>query len=108
MLEVPEIAARRDAALLRALSTPHKKQADMKKGVGRASTRSKLDVDGFRKSVAGFLSFLSDTNQLARIETNAGTAAGTDDPVVRFKPSDSLSHFVRALGALEFDASVAK
>jgi hypothetical protein len=27
-----EIAARRDAALLRALSTPHKKQADMKKG----------------------------------------------------------------------------
>src|SRR3569833_125052 len=27
-----EIAKRRDAALLRALSTPHKKQAEMKKG----------------------------------------------------------------------------
>ena len=31
-LSESEVAKRRDAALLRALSTPHKKQADMKVG----------------------------------------------------------------------------
>jgi hypothetical protein len=29
--DAEEVSARRDAALLRALSTPHKKQSDMKK-----------------------------------------------------------------------------
>lgn len=36
-LDEDEIAARRDAALLRALSTPHKKQADMK--IGRSKPK---------------------------------------------------------------------
>jgi hypothetical protein len=34
-----EIEKRRDTALLRALSTPHKKQADMKKGAKNGSAQ---------------------------------------------------------------------
>jgi len=39
-LSDPEIAKRRDAALLRALGIPHKKQADMK--VGKAKGEQEL------------------------------------------------------------------
>ena len=43
-LPASEIEARRDAALLRALSTPHKKQADMK--VGKAAAKVKTEASG--------------------------------------------------------------
>jgi len=39
-----EVVKRRDAALLRALSTPHKKQADMKVGRGKKGETDKADA----------------------------------------------------------------
>jgi hypothetical protein len=39
-----EIARRRDAALLKALSTPHKKQADMKMGRPKPKTNDGTSV----------------------------------------------------------------
>ena len=43
-LDEIQIAQRRDAALLRALSTPHKKQADMKMGRGKKGDPHKGDA----------------------------------------------------------------
>jgi len=43
-----EVAARRDAALLRALSTPHKRQSEMK--VGRDSVSGLQEVTEFFRS----------------------------------------------------------
>jgi hypothetical protein len=105
---------RRDAALLRALNTPHKRQSEMKMGKPKAESGaepnplSKIDLDALGQSVNGFLGFLSTSNQLARVEADSNTAVGADDPVIRFKPSDSLVHFITALGALEFDRLAVK
>ncbi len=62
---------------------------------------SKLDGELFPQSVDGFLNFLSGSNQLCRIEFDTDAATGAHNPVVRFKPSDALTHFVAALRALE-------
>jgi len=43
-LDENEIARRRDAALLKALSTPHKKQADMR--VGKRGTERRARASG--------------------------------------------------------------
>ena len=43
-LSPQETERRRDAALLRALSTPHKKQADMKIGKGKKGVADKSDA----------------------------------------------------------------
>lgn len=74
----------------------------------KANPLSKLDLDALGESVNGFLSFLSASNQIASVESNSDTAPSAGDPVIRFKPSDSLAHFVTALGALEFDRLVVK
>jgi hypothetical protein len=70
------------------------------------SPESKLDCDALGQSISGFLGFLCASNQLACVESNADPAAGALDPIIRFKPSDSLTHFVAALRALKFDGLV--
>jgi hypothetical protein len=64
---------------------------------------SKLDGDFLSKAVEEALSFLGSANEIARVEFDPSPASGADDPVVRFHPSDALTHFVAALRALERD-----
>jgi hypothetical protein len=113
-----ETARRRDELAKQILNTPpkplkQKNGADHKMKPAtvtspKKTAQSEFYLDLLGKSINGFLGFLSGANQLVRVEPDVTPATGTFDPLIRFEPSDSLSHFVAALRAIEFDRLIVK